>query len=456
MVKISKMTPEQVKQMQAYRAGWVENGLSTERHSDEEVRDVVREVYRTAGLKEPVVVVMSSPLGCLVARNLVARAFRGEEALDVSRRSLVGLKISTRSLSDVINTFYRNVGRANRSVLYSSLRPWAITREGLLSSLKHEVVHSLTATLLDQVYSKLSFETNDDVLSYLSKLSEIVKSNIGGVLRGRLIGSFREKLVPAISRWLGKDLHDEFVRNFDGANGIRIGRLLDSHLYDDLTPHELDLWVDAVLWGQHDVGWAAYYDFPRNLGVKYAERDEARLDALLKYTKTCGWLYAYEGIAFVSQKQSDVHCDQNGNLHCESGPALAFADGFKVYSWRGINVPPWFIEEKDRITAESIALETNTELRRVMCEIIGWDKALEMFGGEVVDSDVCLGLPRKLISTNIRGEKITLLHMTNGTVENGVRRQFVEGVPNTIKTCHEAVAWQCGVPVWAHQEAVRT
>ena len=210
------------------------------------------------------------------------------------------------------------------------------------------------------------------------------------------------------------------------------------------------------MWGQHDTGWLAFYDFPRTLGHQYNEKDTARLDATLAYSRMCGWLYAYDGIAFVSQKQCELHRDAQGRLHSDSKPAMAFADGYGFHAWHGIRVPAWCIESKNKITKETILAENNTEIRRAMCEIVGWDRAMEMFGGKQIDADECLGLPRKLIETEIAGERVRLLQMTNGTVEKGVRRQFVEGVPLTVKTCHEAVAWQCGVPSKFHREGVRT
>jgi len=212
----------------------------------------------------------------------------------------------------------------------------------------------------------------------------------------------------------------------------------------------------ASLWGQHDVGWLALYDFPQALGYKYPTELADRLAAAIRYAKLSGWLYAYKRIAFVSQKQSQLHRDHAGRLHNAGGMAMAFADGYGFHAWHGIRVPAWCIENKDRITKETILAEANTEVRRAMCEIIGWPRTMDLLGGKQIHADECLGLPRKLIEIDLNGARVRLLHMTNGTVENGARRGFIEGVPSTIGTCHEAVAWQCGVPARIHNEGVRT
>ena len=135
---------------------------------------------------------------------------------------------------------------------------------------------------------------------------------------------------------------------------------------------------------------------------------------------------------------------------------MSFADGYGFHAWHGIRVPAWCVEEKHKITKETMLSETNTEIRRAMAEIVGWTAAMEMFGGKTIHEDECLGLPRRLIETDIGGEKVRLLQMTNGTVEHGERRKFVEGIPLTINTCHDAVAWQYGMSPKIYREDVRT
>ena len=202
-------------------------------------------------------------------------------------------------------------------------------------------------------------------------------------------------------------------------------------------------------------GWTAYLSFFRHV-AKLELPIYAKFDPWEKATIHGSWRIMHTEFCIVSDRPEVLTVDDQRRPHNANGPFCKWRDGSRLYSWHGIRVPAWCIEQKDKITKETILAETNTEIRRAMCEIVGWDRAMEMFGGKIIDADECLGLPRSLIETTIAGEKVHLLRMTNGTVENGVRRQFVEGVPLTVKTCHEAVAWQCGVPAKFHQEGVRT
>jgi len=150
--------------------------------------------------------------------------------------------------------------------------------------------------------------------------------------------------------------------------------------------------------------------------------------------------------------------DAQGRLHGETGPAASWM-GHNLYYWHGVRVESWFLA-KDKITKDLILNQGNTELRRCLCEIIGWDAAIKLLDGIVIDEDECLGLKRKLYRVNMaRGSssgRVHLLKVVNGTIEDGVRREFVEVIPSEINNCASAMAWQIGVSVHLYNEGVRT
>jgi len=156
--------------------------------------------------------------------------------------------------------------------------------------------------------------------------------------------------------------------------------------------------------------------------------------------------------------------DAQWRPHCADGWAMNFL-GQKMYFWHGIHVDEDTILKPKKITRLVLLSETNTERRRAMCEIIGWDRAFRLLKGVVVDRDECLGLKRRLLKIRIaKGGSgwasdetwATVLVMENGTIEHGARRRFVEMVSNDVDTCHEAMAWQIGVDTDVYDEGVRT
>ena len=148
--------------------------------------------------------------------------------------------------------------------------------------------------------------------------------------------------------------------------------------------------------------------------------------------------------------------DQHKFLHNADGPSLEY-NGKKQYFWHGIEMLKRHVVDK-QITKNSILRQNNSEKRRAMCEIIGWEQAISMLKADVLDEDVCLGLKRKLLQFDFDddGNQCTLLLMENGTIEDGKRRQFVEVISNGITTCHNAMAWQIGVDPSIYNEGVRT
>ena len=211
------------------------------------------------------------------------------------------------------------------------------------------------------------------------------------------------------------------------------------------------MWQGGNQWS----GWTAYLSFFRHVAKLNLPIYE-KFDHWEKATIHGGPRIIHPEFCIVSDRPLTLTVDAQNRPHGENGPFCEWRDGSRLYSWHGIRIPAWCIEHKSKITKQTILAEGNTEIRRAMCEIIGWPKALEMLGGKIIHTDECLGLPRKLIETDIGGTRVRLLHMVNGTIEHGERREFVEGVPVEISTCHDAVAWQYGLPAKIYNEGVRT
>jgi hypothetical protein len=65
---------------------------------------------------------------------------------------------------------------------------------------------------------------------------------------------------------------------------------------------------------------------------------------------------------------------ESHRLHCESGAAVAFRDGWGVWAWHGVRVSRHVIEAPETLTIKDVSAEKNAEVRRVMIERMGWEK----------------------------------------------------------------------------------
>ncbi|WP_320783802.1 DUF6745 domain-containing protein [Streptomyces sp. CRN 30] len=197
------------------------------------------------------------------------------------------------------------------------------------------------------------------------------------------------------------------------------------------------LLLDAVL-GQHEAAWLSAFD----TGPK------SPLRGLAEVARTAGWWWPYENVAVVSERPTALHRDEAGRLDRGDGPALAHADGFALYAWRGMPVPGEFLDGLGALTPERVRAEENAELRRVMLEHYGYDRYLEESGAEPVHRDEAGVLWRIPLPGD---EDVVMVEVVNATPEpDGTNRTYWLRVPPTTRTAREGVAWTFGLDADAY------
>ena len=138
-------------------------------------------------------------------------------------------------------------------------------------------------------------------------------------------------------------------------------------------------------YGQHDASWLAYYDYFREVCGLH---DETRLlEGLTLLAQHAGWFIPHEKICWVSERHSVLHRDENGRLHCETGPALEYPDKYVLWMWHGIPVTEQIIMHPDTLTVEQIRSEENAEIRRCMVERIGYRRFVELSEMRTIHTD---------------------------------------------------------------------
>lgn len=200
-------------------------------------------------------------------------------------------------------------------------------------------------------------------------------------------------------------------------------------------------------YGQHDADWLSFYDFLwKEVGVEAC----ARLEGLSQVAKSAGWWWPFKGAAIITERPHSLSVDGQGRLHHERGPALAYPDGFAMWSWHGTRVPRDLIEQG--WDPARILREPNVEVRRCAIERIGWPTFVSQAGLKQVGSlEEDPGNPGCVISLydlpeQVYDEPVRVLLCTNGSDErDGTRRQFGLTVPATMNDPVSAAAWTYGV-----------
>jgi hypothetical protein len=276
---------------------------------------------------------------------------------------------------------------------------------------------------------------------------------VGASLRASLREDLRAVLHPTLRESLDKLLRGHLVRALSTTITANLRGSLQAKPPQGAEAERPEY---TWFWGGQDAPWLAYFEFARLLGVRY--RADARLSAYIAYATNSGWMYAYPGLALVADRPEIILTDRRQRLHCETGPAVRFRDGFPLYAWHGRDIPAAWIEDRASLTPEVALAERSSELRRVACEIVGWDVILEGLDARSVDChpDPEIG---ELVEVAIGGRPARFLRMTCGT-----GRRFACNVPFRasdpeafdIDTAWAAQAWIHGETPETFEQPFRT
>lgn len=157
-------------------------------------------------------------------------------------------------------------------------------------------------------------------------------------------------------------------------------------------------------------------------------------------TKSCGWVWWHEDVLAISDRPRELHRDEQGRLHNQYGPSISYRDGWSLYHWHGIALPAEWIEEPGTLTAAIALSQSNVELRRAACEMLGWATILSELNARTIDAD---GDP--LIGTLVEVDLPDVGAQKFLRVTCGTGREFAVCVPPTTKSALAAQAWMVGL-----------
>ena len=208
--------------------------------------------------------------------------------------------------------------------------------------------------------------------------------------------------------------------------------------------------------------WATFFRDVCGLEIEVA-------DALAAYevAHSRGGFYSLNtDYAMVADRPRLMKRNAAGRLHAENGPAIEYRDGWNLFYWHGMQIPrshEWIISDRAKLTPDKIEAEPNAELRRMMLEVFGFESYLSARQAKVISADELHGQPRRLLEIDVRGDKLRIIEVHNGSLEpDGTRRRFHLGAARTPssrqppKTPAEAIANSYGIAHEHYREAVRS
>lgn len=195
-----------------------------------------------------------------------------------------------------------------------------------------------------------------------------------------------------------------------------------------------------------DSGWVSFYDYFQRIGI--LERDDAEFNAVKEFMHCGVWAtILFEDLAICIAKPNLVHIDEQGNLHSDKGPAIAFDDGYEEYAWHGAWVTEQIIMKPETLTKKQIVGEKNSEVARAIAERLGWDEYLKRVDVILIDKwfDETTSSHYELYDFKERKGSLQprLLKMESPALNDETRPYYIEPVPPQAKTCRAARRWQC-------------
>ena len=218
--------------------------------------------------------------------------------------------------------------------------------------------------------------------------------------------------------------------------------------------------LQNVVYGQHEAGWISHIKTLVDIGAELTPEQHRWLNAMEILTGT-GWWIPYDEAVVMTERPTEIHLDAQGRLHNIRGAAVKYMDGWSLYSVHGVRVQDWIIETPEKITVKKIMDETNVEVRRVMCELMGWDIFIEKAKLKLLDECPDPGNDPNTLKLyeapdGMFGTINKIMLCTNATPErDGTVRQYIITVPNEITTAVGAAAWSFDEPVEKYSQLER-
>ena len=183
-------------------------------------------------------------------------------------------------------------------------------------------------------------------------------------------------------------------------------------------------------YGQHDANWLAFYQyFAEACGLS----DETKkLVGLWELGRSANWWLPHQNICWISDRHDHLHRNDAGRLHCETGPALSYRDGWCIWAIGGVRVDEQIVMQPRTQTVEQIRAEQNAEIKRIRIERFGWEQYLTTTKAKVIDRR----------RNDVECTKEALMHVDDMTVLGchctSTGRVYSLEVDSAAKTCEQA------------------
>lgn len=191
-------------------------------------------------------------------------------------------------------------------------------------------------------------------------------------------------------------------------------------------------YTSGCMFGSMEASWLSYYDYYKN----ETDIEIDNIDHMKELVMNSGWVYLGDTDAIIHDRPVTIARDDQGRLHSETGPAIAYGDSWQRFFWHGVAIPAEWITDRSKLTAEIAIGQENVELRRCACEILGWANVIKNLKSKQIDKD-----PDPMVGTLYEVDLPDMGKEKFLVVQCGTGRTFAIPVPPEMKTALAANSW---------------
>ena len=178
------------------------------------------------------------------------------------------------------------------------------------------------------------------------------------------------------------------------------------------------------------------------IGLKHEQFEKYR-----DWIKSGHWeVLFFKDLAVIVCRPSLIKKDERGRLHCSNGSAAEWPSGEKYWFHHGTRVNEKIILHPHDLSKEEIISEKNSEVSRVIAEILGWDSYMKKIDTVLIDKwfDPSKSLHYELYDFKERRFSLMpkLLKMESPECKDGTKPYYIEPVHPELTTCQQARKWQ--------------
>jgi len=431
---IDSFTTEQKARFSEFKEKWSRIGLSTAPADRLKAEKGISMIYETLGLKPPQVVWCTSPLANGLTRALAQRlsAAKGRKSeikvWEHARSSISGgvgegvwesvrgsVKYSTRS---AIGNFVDNI--------LTAVFDTGLTKDGKWFTVTHSVwggfgdriencVGGVREAIRDSIYPSIRISLWDkfrDNARAESRDSELTGKTIW--VEGQS-GDFRREWERVRVKWTnGQSEKDSIGASIEAS--LRFSR------------H-----------GQHDAAELAVCDYFRSVCGLVRETD--KVIGYFEQAQAANWYLPHENICWVSERHNILRLNNRNRLHCETGPALEYPDGWSIYALNGVVVKPEYaLTPGDQLDPGTILKEKNVDVRRELLRKVGIIRMVG-YGKEIDRRDNYRLIDMSRIFKGSRLRYAPYLLMQSPSIDGAPQ---LKGVSPECHTVEQAINWRAG------------